>query len=584
MILQALVKHYEDLVSLGKLPREGWSQQKISYALEIDGDGQLLWVTCIRQPEQRGKKEAMVPQLLELPMAVKRSAGIIPNFLWDNSSYMLGIDNKGNPVRAANCYEAARELHKRVLSDVVSPAAQALLRFFDNWSSETAAKHPELQENVDDIISGANLVFRYDGAYIHEDADVCRAWQTYKSANASGDMIRCIVTGQEAELARLHPSIKGIPGAQSSGASLVSYNAPAFCSYQKEQGQNAPTGEYAAFAYGAALNYLIAESKQHPFMIGDTTVLCWAEGAEPEYSVFFDLCMNGNQNAYQQEDIAEILKALIQGRTANYDETLLDPEKPFYVLGISPNAARLSVRFFMRNSFGGMLKNVAEHQKRLSIVKPSFERFDQISLWAMLNETVNQNARTKVPASGMAGEVLRAVLNNTMYPATLLNGVVLRIRADHEINRNRAAIIKAYYLKNPHSEFPNPEEVFTVSLNPESSSIPYQLGRLFAVLEEIQDAANPGINTTIKDKYFNSASATPATIFPVLENLSQKHLRKKTPENRMWLNKLDKMKQEIMAHLDERYPIRLSLPEQGAFQIGYYHQKQARYAGKNTEE
>lgn len=581
MILQALVKHYEDLVSLGKLPREGWSQQKISYALEIDGDGQLLWVTCIRQPEQRGKKEAMVPQLLELPMAVKRSAGIIPNFLWDNSSYMLGIDNKGNPVRAANCYEAARELHKRVLSDVVSPAAQALLRFFDNWRPETAAKHPELQENVDDIISGANLVFRYDGAYIHEDADVCRAWQTYKSANASGDMIRCIVTGQEAELARLHPSIKGIPGAQSSGASLVSYNAPAFCSYQKEQGQNAPTGEYAAFAYGAALNYLIAESKQHPFMIGDTTVLCWAEGAEPEYSVFFDLCMNGNQNAYQQEDIAEILKALIQGRTANYDETLLDPEKPFYVLGISPNAARLSVRFFMRNSFGGMLKNVAEHQKRLSIVKPSFERFDQISLWAMLNETVNQNARTKVPASGMAGEVLRAVLNNTMYPATLLNGVVLRIRADHEINRNRAAIIKAYYLQNSYSEFPNPEEVFTVSLNPECSSIPYQLGRLFAVLEEIQNAANPGINATIKDKYFNSASATPATIFPILENLSQKHLHKLPVGNKV---RLDKMKQEIMAHLNPEYPARLSLPEQGAFQIGYYHQTQARYTGKNTEE
>lgn len=523
----------------------------------------------------------MVPQLLELPMAVKRSAGIAPNFLWDNSSYMLGIDNKGNPARAANCFEAAKEFHKQVLSDVVSPAAQALLHFFDNWTPETAAQHPELQENLDDIVNSANLVFRYDGTYIHEDDDVSRAWQRYKNTSASGEVIRCIVTGQEAELARLHPSIKGIPGAQSSGASLVSYNAPAFCSYQKEQGQNAPTGEYAAFAYGAALNYLVAESKQHPFTIGDTTVLCWAEGADSAYPDFFNLCMNGNQSSYQQEDISSILKALIQGRTANYDESLLDPEKPFYVLGISPNAARLSVRFFLRNSFGGMLKNVAEHQQRLTVVKPSFDRFEQIPLWVMLNETVNQNARTKSPSPGMAGEVLRAVLNNTLYPATLLNGVVLRIRADREINRNRAAIIKAFYLKNPHSEFPNPEEVFTVSLNPESSSIPYQLGRLFAVLEEIQDTANPGINTTIKDKYFNSASATPATIFPVLDNLSQKHLRKLPMGNKI---RLDKMKQEIIAHLNTEYPARLTLPEQGAFQIGYYHQTQARYAGKNTEE
>lgn len=581
MILQALVRHYEDLVSLGKLPREGWSRQKISYALEIDENGRLLWATCIRQPEQRGKKEFMVPQLLELPMAVKRSAGIVPNFLWDNSSYMLGIDNKGNPARAANCFAAAKSLHKQVLSSEASPAAQALVRFFDNWSPETAAKHPELQENLDDIISGANLVFRYDGVYIQEDPGVCRAWQNFKNANASGDVIRCIVTGQEAELARLHPAIKGIPGAQSSGASLVSYNAPAFCSYQKEQGQNAPTGEYAAFAYGAALNHLIAESKQHPFMLGDTTVLCWAEGADSAYPVFFNQCMNGSQNSYQQEEIADILKALLQGRMANYDETLLDPDKPFYVLGISPNAARLSVRFFLRNSFGGMLKNVAEHQERLSIVKPSFDRFNQIPLWAMLNETVNQNARTKVPAPGMAGEVLRAVLNNTLYPATLMNGVILRIRADHEINRNRAAIIKAYYLKNPHSEFPNPKEVFTVSLNPESPSIPYQLGRLFAVLEEIQNAANSGINATIKDKFFDSASATPATIFPVLEKLSQKHLRKLQAGNKI---RLDKMKQEIIAHLNTEYPTRLSLAEQGAFQIGYYHQTQARYAGKNTEE
>lgn len=580
MILQALVKHYEDLVSLGKLPREGWSKQKIAYALDIDENGQLLWVTDIRA-EKNGK---FFPQLMELPLPEKHGSAISPNFLWDNSSYILGIDKKDDSKRTVKCFNKTKELYHVVLENVDSPVAQALILFFDNWNPETAAQHPNLQECIGDITSGVNLVFRYDGSYVHENPQICNAWQQYKRTNIAGIKIRCIVTGEEAELARLHPLFKGISGAQPSGAALVSYNEDAFCSYQKKQGGNAPTGEYAAFAYGAALNYLIEERKEHPLFIGDAVVLCWAEGANNSYCDLFDLCINGDAATYQKEDIETVLKALIQGKTANYDGTLLDPERPFYVLAISPNAGRLSVRFFMRNSFGKMLKNVAEHQNRLAIIKPKDEKFAQIPLWVMLNETVRQNSsntKKEGPVPVMAGEVLRAILNNTLYPATLLHGVILRIRADHRINRNRAAIIKAYYLKNPHPEFPNPEEVFTVSLNPDCPSIPYQLGRLFAVLEEIQNAANPNINTTIKDKYYNSASATPATIFPILENLSQKHLRKLPIGNKI---RLDKMKQEIMMHLNAQYPARLTLPEQGAFQIGYYHQTQTRFAGKKTEE
>ena len=256
----------------------------------------------------------------------------------------------------------------------------------------------------------------------------------------------------------------------------------------------------------------------------------------------------------------------------------MDPNMEFYVLGLSPNAARLSVRFFLRNSFGAFLRNAQTHQQRLEIIKPTYDKFDTIPMWKLLDETVNQNSRDKTPAPNMAGEVLRSVLTDTRYPATLLNGVVLRIRAEHSVTRGRAAILKAYYLKNTH--FDVPKEVLTVSLNPDSTNVPYNLGRLFSLLEAVQAAANPGINATIKDKYFNSASATPAIVFPVLVNLAQKHLKKLDTGLRTYY---DKQITELISKLGESYPPRMSLPQQGCFQLGYYHQTQSRFEKKEEK-
>jgi CRISPR-associated protein Csd1 len=194
---------------------------------------------------------------------------------------------------------------------------------------------------------------------------------------------------------------------------------------------------------------------------------------------------------------------------------------------------------------------------------------------------VNQNAKDKSASPGLAGETLRAILNGTPYPSTLRNGVALRIRAEHEVTRGRAAILKAYYSKNKHQDVP--EEVLTVSLNPDSTNIPYTLGRLFSVLEAIQSAANPGINTTIKDRYFNSASATPASIFPTLVNLAQKHLRKLKGTKPGLAITQEKQLAEVTNILGEEYPTRLNLPQQGAFQLGYYHQTTARYQKKEED-
>lgn len=578
MILEALVAHYEALAKLGKISPPGWSMVKVSYALCIDEKGGLEQVICLKTEQPRGKKTALVPKVMQLPAPVKRSSGIAPNFLCDNSSYMLGIDAKGKPQRAKDCFAAAAQHHREILLDVDTPESRAICAFFETWDPDKALEYPALQNVLEDILAGANLVFRYQFHYPHESPQIRQAWEHHYSSDCGGVEEICLVTGEKGPIETVHPSLKGVKDAQSSGAALVSFNAPAFWSYGKEYGENAPIGKYAAFAYTTALNYLLSD-RERVFHMGDATVVFWAKNGEISYQNFASSFVFDTPSNYTADELSEMVKALCSGQQVSFDESRLDPEMEFYILGISPNAARLSVRFFLRNRFGKFLQNVMDHHSRMEIVRPSFDKFETVPLWKLLDETVNQNSRTKTPAPNLAGETLRAILNNTPYPAQLLNGVNLRIRAEHEITRGRAAIIKAFYLKNPHKDVP--KEVLTVALNPNSTSIPYTLGRLFSVLENIQEAANPGINTTIKDRYFNAASATPAHVFPSLINLAQKHLRKLDSGFSVHY---DKQLTELLSRLGENYPTHLSIPEQGAFQLGYYHQTQARYTSRQNKE
>lgn len=578
MILQALVEHYEDLASQGKLAHPGWSDTNISYALYINDAGELEQAVSLKREEDRGKKKVSVPRPMSLPAPVKRSSGVSSNFLWDNSSYILGIDEKGKPKRSLECFSACKVLHHQLLDGIDSPAARAVLAFFDHWDPAKAREHPALADKLEDILAGGSLVFKCEGGFPQEDALIRSAWQTHYDSVGDSPELVCLVTGKKGAAEAVHPSVKGVAGAQSVGAALVSFNGEAFCSYGREQSLNAPTSKYAAFAYTSALNHLLAD-RDYVGKIGDTTVLFWASGGQRAYQSFSVASLFGAPTTYSVSDLQKMTLDLCQGKPVLFEETQLDPKTTFYILGLSPNAARLSVRFFLKNSFGAFIRNIQAHQQRLEIVRPSFDKFETIPLWKLLDETVNQNSRDKSPTPGIAGETLRAILNNTCYPASLLNGTVLRIRAEREITRGRAAILKAYYMKNPHPDIP--KEVLTVSLNPDSTNIPYNLGRLFSVLEAIQSAANPGINATIKDKYFNSASATPSRIFPLLMNLAQKHMRKL---DKGWSISYSKQLTELTGKLGETFPDRLSLPQQGAFQLGYYHQTQARYTKKEEAE
>lgn len=577
MILQALTRYYEDLLSRGEIAAPGWSPAKISYALCLNGAGDLEQVIPTMEEVTKGKKTVLQPQTFSLPAAVKRTVGIGANFLWDNSSYLLGVDQKGKPERSRDCFAAAAQKHHAVLDGVDSPIARAILAFFDTWQPEHAAEHPALTGQFEEVTAGANLLFRVDGCYPQKDDAIRAAWQSCReSSDPDAVRMQCLVTGREDEITATHPAIKGVRNAQSSGAALVSFNAPAFCSYGREQNFNAPVGKYAAFAYTAALNHLLADRKNVQ-LIGDTTVVCWAEGADPAYQSFFGSACFGAETGLSDDDLRAALKRLAELKPC--DDLGIDPNRPFYILGLSPNAARLSVRFFLRDSFGRLMKNVNAHYERLEIVRPAYAKTNILPLWAMLRETVNLNSRDKSPSPAMAGAATRAVFSGGPYPASLLEAVMLRIRAERNITWGRAAIIKAYYLKNPHKDCP--KEVLTVSLNEASTDTAYTLGRLFSVYEAVQQAANPGINTTIKDKYFNSAAAMPAGIFPVLNDLCQKHLRKLDGRQRVYY---DKQIMTLKGILGESYPMRMTLAQQGSFDLGYYHQTQKRYTKKEDEK
>ena len=573
MILQALTRYYEDLLSRGEIAAPGWAPAKISLALYINENGELTQIVPTMVEGTKGKKTVMQPQLMVLPAAVKRTVSIASNFLWDNSAYLLGIDQKGKPERSRECFAAAAKLHHAVLDSVDSPNARAILAFFDTWKPEHAAEHPALIRQLDDVTAGGNLVFRVDGRKVEEDTVIREAWQRYQDGGESDVKMQCLVTGKEDEIAAVHPSVKGVRDAQSSGAALVSFNAPAFCSYGREQNYNAPVGKYAAFAYTAALNHLLADS-DHVQHIGDTTVVCWAEGAEDIYQSFGMAALFGGEvPGLSDNDLRAALKRLANGLPC--DDLGVDPNRPFYILGLAPNAARLSVRFFLRDSFGKLMENVNAHYARLEIAGA---KYSILPLWALLNATV-RDFKKQVPSPVVSGATLRAVFSGTPYPVSLMEAVLLRIRAERNITWGKAAIIKAYYLKNPHEDCP--KEVLTVSLNEASTNPAYTLGRLFSVYEAVQQAANPGINATIKDKYFNSAAAMPASIFPVLNNLCQKHLRKLDARQRVYY---DKQIMKLKGVLNENYPARMTLAQQGSFDLGYYHQTQKRYTKKEEKE
>lgn len=581
MILQELNRYYERKAAEpdAAIPAYGSSVENISFALILDNNGELLNVEDLRL--QEGKQ--LRPRKMVVPAAEKKASGIKPNFLWDSTSYVLGLDDKGKQERTDKCHEAFVQ-QLRTFCAFDDPGLKAILSFYDH-DFRTITTLPNWAD-----ICGANLVFRLSGTpgFIHDRAAARRAWEQCLGQREAATTGQCLVSGEDEQpLARLHPSIKGVRGAQSSGASIVSFNLPAFESYGKEQSINAPVSEKAAFNYATALNALLATDSRQKVVIGDTTVVFWAECRSVAEELFADLfapdesrvkSIAADDDQQTAGKILHLLNNIRSGKRAVDIVPALDESVRFYILGLAPNASRLSIRFWMASTVGDLLKNIGEHFCHLEIVRQYDSEPEFPPLWRLLCQTATLGKSENV-LPVLAGGMTKAMLNGGLYPQSLLAAVLGRIRAEREVGYFRAALLKAFLVRNKQMEI-------SMYYDPSRKEVPYLLGGLFAVLEKAQADAIPGATATMKDRFFASAPATPARVFPMLLKNAANHIAKlrKDPAKTGWSINLEKSIQDSVAHL-AHFPPTMSLEDQGLFMIGYYQRMKDFYTSntnKNT--
>jgi CRISPR-associated protein Csd1 len=567
-ILASLVRAYDRLPDVAPY---GYSSEKIGFVIGLREDGTVASVTDLRSGE--GRKKA--PRMMQVPQPAKRTVKIIPNLLWDKTSYALGVTQDAGE-RTAKEHTAFVERQAEVIGQSSDPGLRAFLAFLTNWVPEQFVP-PIWPEGMRD----QNIVFtlesdRLSGLFLHDRPAARALIAAHLLPEQEIATSLCLVSGVSAPIARLHPAIKNVWGAQSSGASIVSFNRDAFTSYGHEQGDNAPVSEAAAFKYTTALNVFLA-GKSNRIQIGDASTVFWADAsaadaaaAESIFAQLFGEPIKTNETTEAQK-IGAILQRIRNGEVWSDVSRALSPglesDVRFNVLGLAPNAARLSIRFWFEEDFGVLADNYRQFVEEMRIDPPPREPYP--ALWRYLVETAVLGKRENVQPN-LAGDWMRSILNGTPYPLTLLSTVLMRIRADGDVNGLRAGMLKALLIRNFDKEVP-------VSLDPENTNKGYLLGRLFAAYEQAQTAAlGRNVNATIKDKFYGSASATPRKVFAFLERGSANHLSKVGKERPGQRVNLEKTIGGIMAAMDpanDPFPTSLPAEDQALFGLGYYHQR-----------
>lgn len=580
MIIQALNDYYNDYLKNNPnytIPPFGFSTGKIHFALVINESGKLIDVKDLREKQ----KKKIFPKELIVPagdnrltgLNIPRTSGINPHFIWDNTGYVLGTDNKK--------FEAFKKFQYEIGKDIEDNGIQAILKFINSWNPKNVEQLKYWKE-----MEGSNIVFQLDGErkFIHEHSAIKEKWLKYCEQQKTEyiDKAFCLASGEEKPVTKIHPSIKGIPPpAKSSGTSMVSFNLDSFCSYNKEQSFNAPVSKKIAFSYTTALNYLLRFESRNKIQIGDATTVFWAEGITPITNFLKDILDPIDNQA--GPDLRIFLEAVRDGKLPKSLEDSKDMK--FYILGLSPNASRLSVRFWYVSTVKDIRIKLEQHFNDLAISKNYENEPEFPGMWHLLHELAPQRDIEKLSPL-LAGLFFKSILTGGRYPSNLISIILNRIRAEQSLKNQttgkprenvtylRAAIIKAYIIRN--SRFKNKKErEVSMSLNREENDIGYLLGRLFATCEKAQqDALGKNINATIKDKFYSSSSTTPGAVFPRLLRLSQYHLR--SIDNQAFRVSNDKLMQEIISNIP-KFPPYLNLEEQGMFALGYYHQKQNFY-------
>lgn len=574
MILQALAGYYERMSKKANsdVAREGFQKQEIPFVINLTHRGTFAGILDTREGEGRNRRA----KLVTVPKGVKRAVNIEANLLWDNSAYVLGLpkldkkkDLKKVQKRAKAQHAAFVERIKGLTSDALKdPGIKAVIYFFEQGEISKLEKDPHLKEVLE---SGGNITFK-----LKEDTElICQREGVVKAIEQvfltdQGEKQDCLISGKEEVTARLHYSIKGVWDGQPTGTNIVSFNLPAFSSFNKDQGYNAPVGQKSMFAYTTALNMLLAKDSKQRLQVGDASTVFWSAKESKMEKVFADFF--GKTETEEHED-TEAIKALYSAPHTGakpLDEDLT----PFFVLGLSPNASRIAVRFWHAGTVAETAKNIKQHFEDCEIAHGP-KQPKHLSLFRLLVSTAVERKAENIQPN-MAGEIMRAILAGTPYPRTLLQAAVRRNRAEQDVTYERASLIKAMLVRE--ARYRKSEKEVGMSLDRENRNIGYLLGRLFAVLEHAQERANPNINSTIRDRFYGSASSTPVIAFPHLMKLKNHHIAKL--ENKGEAVNLEKEIGSIMSGLND-FPPHLDLSDQGRFAVGYYHQRQDFYTKKD---
>ena len=578
MILQALKEYYDRKPDL---PRPGFEFKEIPFVLVLKPDGIPV---SLNETYEGAGKERRAKRFL-IPQAVKRSVGVKANLLWDNPEYVLGVVLKGKPERVAEQHAAFKQRIENLgRADDLGLTAVRTFLSKSNKEELLAAFGTSWEELKK---TGANLSFQLAGqpGLIVEQSTVQAVIAT--GVGGVGSEL-CLVTGNRDVTERLHTAIKGVWGAQSSGANIVSFNLDAFRSFGKEQGANSPVGKSAAFAYTTALNHLLSKDSKQRLKVGDASTVFWSEKAnsiEEAIPSFF-----AEPPKDDPDRNVRAVESLFQSvHTGAFSPD--DKKTRFYVLGLAPNASRIAVRFWIVDTVANMAGKICQHFADTKIVHGPRDK-DALSLFRLLVSTATQGKAENIPPN-LSGDMMRAILGGLPYPQTLLQSAIRRIHAEQSkkdqrtgksspnVTYERAALIKACLNRATRFINPQQQEELHVSLDPTNTNIGYRLGRLFAALEKIQQEASPSINATIRDRFYGAASSTPVTVFGNLMRLKNHHLAKL--ENTGRRKNLEKLLGEIMSGIND-FPAHLRLEDQGRFAIGYYHQMQDFYTKKTTNQ
>lgn len=627
MIINALTELYDILYEAKDqyIAASGYTIKQIPFFALISKEGELIDIIENSKEIIRGKNKTKQANYVKLPQRLERS-GIIPNYLCDNGKFMFGLerDKRTSKIKVTqeskNYFDVFKQKNCSMLKDAKGENTQAIIKFLEKWKPEENIDNPLINRVAKGLGSDFLFVVNSINNKTSDDEEILSIWEKHleNQRNGKKTLGQCAVSGKFLPIARLHNKIKGVRDAPSTGALLVSFNKPAFESYNKEQSFNASISEEIMFKYTAALNYLLRDGSINKISIGGSTTVFWANSPKKEYAEIIQNILGINlddsdesegTDKYAEEIIAKFLADFKDGKKTDLQTIDLEENVSFHILMLSPNVSRLSVRNYYNTTFGIFMKNIQQHYQDMQLEKMYKNDFDQVPIWAIVRETISPEKssnkqpkniqklqpnliETKSSKSSnkqnnplLCGAVAEAIFKNIPYPESLLSSIILRVKIDNdlEISHSRGAIIKACITRK--NRINKIEEDIKMSLDTENKSQAYHLGRLFAVLEKVQQTAIPKINSTIKDRYFSSACSAPAAVFPTILKLAQSHLAKLNnpkyyEDKKDYEDKID----EIMNKLECAFPSQLNINDQGRFILGYYHQKKDLWTKKDKIE